>query len=237
MIPSYQRNPITDLIATYRLNGLSLRQASQDQILAVIAEPERLANTWLERANAIADDPNLTPVGRAAAALKSAREILMAVEKWVAPLLTGLAANEQAKREEISALAGYPRPTDPAEAVTQALIRAEIRRAAAGLSNEAAENLYRLSDALVRAALDEAPRIVVNDNGFATSRSFVTPEVRDEVLTDSAVRTRPDLGDALHDIAEIRSIYTVCANIMRRLVTEAVPAAAYPETPAPRLYA
>lgn len=224
------RNLVNDLIHTYKLNGLGLKRADESAILGNLAEPERLTDALSRRLAEIAEDRRLTADGRADAARTAGRETLAALEEWHAPKRDGLERQEHAIRAEMAASVTRPRSS----AMEDALLRGEIRRAAADLTDLQTETLFRQGDALVRDALSEVGRIVVR-NGAVSLRPYISPETRDAVLLDAAQQARPDLADALHDVRETGAVYASVAAAVRRIVANAAPGAI--ERPAPRILA
>lgn len=214
---------IRERVAVSRYNGLGLRRAKQDEVLAELSVPVALEAAFERRLDEIDADERLTGEGKADAARGARAEMAAGVQKWVGPRLAGLAAQERAVRAELSALAAAPKPSDPAEALTFALVRHEIRLAAGNLDDLQAETLFRLGDATTRAALMEGPRVVKGSNGFLSVRPFIPDVLRDQILIETAGRLRPDLADTLHDVAEVKDLYSSIAATLQRIGAEVAP--------------
>jgi hypothetical protein len=215
------RNKTRDLIGVIRLNRPNLRKADPELHLGHLAEPERMVEVFYDRLDAIEKDPRLTPQGRADAGAAAGHAAIAALQKWYQGRVGNLDDVENATLQQLWPLVRRARPTDTVAAVSEALIRHEIRLSAAGLNDIQVETLFRQGDAVLREALLEAPRVHVGEHS-ASLRPFIEREKADEILLEDAARMRPDLGDSLHDIRELRSMYETVAATVKSQVDEHV---------------
>lgn len=194
-------------------------RVSRDAIKAKLAEPHKLADEFGRKIAGIGADPNLTAQGKAAAKAEAARALLQAADGWHAPLATGLDDHERTVREKLGA-AMAPKTSDVGERVERALLRGEIRRQVAGLDSHAIELFYRNGDATIRQALEELPRIEAKDGIPLAPRPYITAELKNEVLLETAKREHAELAAALGDIESTRGVYRTAFTTLRAAAQE-----------------
>jgi hypothetical protein len=213
---------------------LTFRRADAGKVLADLqARVMKPTHEFDAKIEAIERDRHLAPEGKQAQKHSAGLALLGAVEAWFKEHHDGLAGAERHVRAELSPLIVATRPSDPAAALEQALVRQEVRSRAQGMSEEQREQLYRQGNSIIRAALDEMPSIASSEeHGTVSVRPFVKPEVRErlreEALQEVARRQRPDLADMLDDITTTRQAYTLLAGSLKQHVLHQAPRPAGP---------
>ena len=201
---------VDELCDAYRRNGLGLKQASEDELLRMVADgPGTIQRKFLDRVSEIATDPNLTPAGRKVARDEAGRAATKALAAWHAPLAAGLAENERGLLDQLRKATAPSRPSDVGAVLEAALLRAEIRNRASGLAPEQHEDLYRRGGPTIRAALEEAPLIAAGPHGAVVIRAFVGADVRDEVILAEGAAMLPDVASRLADVRTTGKILSI----------------------------
>lgn len=220
-----------DLVKQHALGTLQqLKRFDGSSISEDFGEPGRIRSMFWERYDTILADGRLTPDGKGDGYRTLGRESLAALEKWHRPKREGLEKHEEQLCLELRAAVVPRQSNDPADRMDAALLRAEVRRIAQGMGKLQLELLYRQGDHNVRRALEELPQISAKNNAVSV-KPFVTAELREEVLLESARQALPETAERLEDIAEIRGIYKTIAAALRREIQEAAPGAIEPAKP------
>jgi hypothetical protein len=197
-----------EMSVKHRLAAASkeLRRGSATALGERCEEPLRLAHALERKVDVIDGTHRLTPEGRAEDRLEAARETRAAAKAWIEPILAGLDKHEKAELARAAEVSAPTRSDNLADRIEAALQRAEIRRSLpVGMDQLAVDALYRNGGPIVRAALDELPRVEVK-NGVGVVKPYVSPELRQAILLDAAKTARPEIADALHDVEVTRSV-------------------------------
>jgi hypothetical protein len=188
-----------------------------------LATPAGISRRFLDKAAEIRRDARLTPTGQRDALREAGRAAWAEAEAWLTAKRAGLDAHEERILAEMRQAVLRPKASDLADRIEAALLRAEVRRGAAGLNPSELELLYRAGDSTVRAALEELPRIEAHGNGAVSVRPYVSEALRDEVLLDAGEKARPDLADTLHDVRLIRSVFATVTGALRQQISRESP--------------
>lgn len=222
---------ISELVSTYRRNGLGFHQSAfETDILAELdSRPGAVEREFLTSRERISRDGRLTAEGKKDALREAGRAAAKKLREWLDPRVTNITKAENERIERLR-VAATPAPvTDTAARIEAAMLRAEIRRQAGTLSPEVVEQLYRDGGAMVRAALEELPRIVTTDGGFTRVEPFVPTALREQVIIDEGSRLEPDVANELHDLRTAREVLTTAtAQLVRAIETEAPGAIEHP---------
>ena len=220
-----------DLVRQHSQGTLQqLKRFDGNSIAQDLSDPERISSAFWQRHEEIGTDGRLTGDGKVGDRRTLGRDTLTALEKWHKPLREGLDAHEKKLRDDLRAAVLPRQSNDPADRMEAALLRAEVRRIAQGMGKLQLELLYRQGDHNVRRALEELPQISAKNNAVSV-RPFVTKELREEVLLESAREALPEVATRLDDIAEIRATYQTIAAALKREIQEAAPGAVEPAKP------
>ncbi|TDI37011.1 MAG: hypothetical protein E2P02_23705 [Acidobacteria bacterium] len=162
---------IKDLIRQY---STGKRAPTED-----FAAAQAIADTFAEQLAAINSNTRLTRLGKSEAATELAHETLAAVDGWHDPLKKRMSEAGKFFENQLHAAVTPKRSDDPADRMDAALLRAELRRAVAGMNAQEIEVLYRTADSEdIRTALEELPRIEKKVGPSSCARTYPRPCAR-----------------------------------------------------------
>lgn len=217
----FHGNEVTELLRTWLQNGVPGEVVGDAKVLA------RLACDFEDRVQAIRSDQNLSAAGRQDAMTKAGVETLAAVDKWLAPRLRSTEERAASVRAEMGKAMTPLFPPDASARADAAVLRAEYRRIADGLSPLEVEQMFSQGDATVRAALTERRRVEAKDGGVSI-HEYVPAETREVALVESVRSARPDLVKGLAAIAEVQERHQTVANFVASVVQRHAPRAVAP---------
>lgn len=184
------------------------------------------------RLKAIEADRNLSGAGVLHAKNQAATTFIEELEAWAAGAFNNLkAAGDKIRKEMQDAIAPAPFAsieTDPSKSAAAAGIRAEYRAIADTLDANEVMLMYINGDRTIRAALDERQR-VTGGNGGVWVRPYVTDDVRESALVETARHTRPELAKALKENADEDRMAHEAVDTIKTLVRSLVPSGYVPE--------
>lgn len=143
--------------------------------------------------------------------------------------MTRIAHRKQLTDELRAAVRSLP-SKDLGDRLEAALLRSEIRRAASSMNQQQIEILYRGGDSAIRSALEELPSIKTKGSAVIV-RPFITDELQEEVLFESARRALPEVAEMVDDIKEIGGIYEAITAAVKNEVKRHAPGAIEPAKP------
>ncbi len=206
---------LKELVDTHKQNGLGLMRAKTESVLEELAKPLEIERDLHAKLDSIRSDQHLTDDGRGDRVREVVRSLSAALKQWHAGHQDGLTRNRARVLDEMRAAITPAPSSDVAFRVEQALLRGEVRRAAAGLDQDGLEQLYRQGDAVTRAALEEAPLVAAGRDGGVVVRT-ISPELRENVLLDVAGQVRPDLTERLRDLGVVERVYGTAAGLIEQ---------------------
>jgi len=224
-----RQNLLEDLVRQYTSGLGKLKRADPAAVAEVLAVPGRIIREFYSQLDEVAGDRRLTEAGKADARREAGCKTLSQLRDWHGPLSDRQKKAEEVWLSELFSAVAPSRPTDVAERIEKAFLRHEVRQTARGMSTQELEITYRQGDANVRQALEELPSISKGKNGAVIVKPFVSDELRKEVLIEAGRRAKPDIGDQLDDLVEVREMYRTLFAVARREISEAAPGAVEPE--------
>jgi len=232
---SFVKSFVTQLVEQHIRGTLSMLKRSDGRGPADdLAEAERISRSFNDERQKIARDPRLTQAGRTDPLRAAGKKTLGELEKWSGPLREVLDRHEAQLIAELRAAVEPEPPKDMGQRLEGVLLRGEIRRAAAGMSPEQLEILYRGGDSTIRNALSELPKVELKGGAVRILR-YISDEVRQDVLMEAGRQALPDKADLLDDLLEVRGAFDSVAVAIRGEIKKLAPSAV-PE-PAPRIVA